>query len=312
MGWPKAMVVLGAACWGCSGSAGSDAPAGRAEAPPPGQAPKGFDASLGEPALLRIDGKPISVANVFARRLPNTDATELTFVSASDVTCESLPTERDDKFLAALVVSRYFVSDKSGGPSKRPFAVRSATVRSTDGNTSHSAGKNWGELREPFIEPTTATLMFGKLDLHVAAPKLDLEGAVMAQVCLPAAADKAVENAQPGLVLTLANTKIRVRGATLTTSAGSSVLRISNTPLACDALPLGDVDVRVELDGKGGAKSVVLDGVAAPGSASLNLSFQGSAEVKKKAGADFELAIKGSFGDAALLLEGSVTARKCP
>jgi len=281
--------------------------------PPPGTNPPGFSNSLGPTAILRIDGREVPFGNVLAQRLPNSDTTRFTLVSSADVTCEKLPLPSESTFIAAVVVSRFFSAEADGRPSKRPLSVSAATFK-VDGDKSASvAGQSFGPLLEPFVEPTTMTLMFGRVDVTLPLDHIELKGTLMAQVCLPATNAEAIENLQPQLELSYVGSKMRVRGAVMAVgSAGTDELRISGTPLTCDDLTQGDREVRIGIDKKSGAATPPrVVGVAADDSARAKASFSGASRVNKSANGDLQIDVKGTFSGRALELVGTVSPRKC-
>jgi hypothetical protein len=167
-------------------------------------------------------------------------------------------------------------------------------------------------LLEPFVEPTTATVMFGRVELALPASRVELRGTLMAQVCLPATSASATENLQPKLELSYVGTKVRVRSATLTALAtGNSELRISSTPLSCDDEPQGDLEIRIALDAESDAPPMRVAGLAVEDSALTKASFDGTNRTKQR-GAEVEVEIKGSIGGLELSLTGTATPRKCP
>jgi hypothetical protein len=294
----------------CSSASSGEAPS-HASAPPPGTPPPGFSGKDGPPAVLRIDGREVAFGNVFAQRLPNSDTTRFTLVSSADITCETLPKRADQSYVGEIVVSRFFAREADGKPSKRPLSVSAATFK-IDGKESTVGGKSFGPLLEPFVEPTTATVMFGRVELALPASHVELSGTLMAQVCLPATSPCAIENLQPKLELSYVGTKVRVRSATLTAQPkGGSELRIASTPLSCDAEAQGDLEIRIALDGKGEASPPRIAGLAVEDSALAKASFNGQSRASKR-GSDIELDIKGSVGGSDLMLSGAVTPRKCP
>lgn len=305
-----AIALVVTALPGC-GSASSGEPASQAAAPPPGTPPPGFSGKDGPPAVLRVDGKEVAFATAFAQRLPNSDTTRFTLVSSADVTCESLPQRADASWVGEIVVSRFFAREADGKPSKRPLSVSAATFK-VDGKESSVGGKSFGPLLEPFVEPTTATVMFGRVELALPASHVELSGTLMAQVCLPATSTAATENLQPKLELSYVGTKVRVRGVTLTSlPKGGSELRISSTPLSCEAEPQGDLEIRIALDAKGAAAAPRVTGVAADDSALAKATFEGQSRATKR-GSDIEIDIKGSIGGSELSVGGVATPRKCP
>ena len=260
--------------------------------------------------MLRVQGEPVAFRNVFAQRLPNSDTTRFTLVSSADVTCDGLPTPDDPSWVGEIVVSRYFEPEKDGKPSKRPLSVSAASFRA-DGKVTRVAGRRFAPLLEPFVEPTTSTVMFGRLELTLPTGNIDLRGTLMAQVCLQATSAGATENLQPGLELSYAGTKVRVRGATIHKLGVGSELRISTTPLSCDAEPTGDLEVRIALDAKGDAAAPRVAGLAADDSALSKSSFQGTGRATKR-GSEIALEIKGTIGGSELSLNGPVAPRNCP
>lgn len=304
------IAVVAALLAGCGSSASGEA-ASHAAAPPPGTPPPGFSGKDGPPLVLRIDGKEVAFGNVFAQRLPNSDTTRFTLVSSTDVTCETLPKRDGASYVGEIVVSRFFAPEAGGKPSKRPLSVSAATFK-VDGKESSVSGKSLGPLLEPFVEPTTATVMFGRVELALPESHVELSGTLMAQVCLPATSTTATENLQPKLELSYLGTKVRVRSVTLTAlPKGGSELRISSTPLSCDPEPQGDLEIRIALDGKGEAGQPRIAGLAVVDSALAKASFDGQNKASKR-GSDVELEIKGAVGGSELSLTGVATPRKCP
>jgi hypothetical protein len=294
----------------CGGSTVSGEAASHAEAPaPPGAPPPGFSGKDGPPAVLRIDGREVTFRNVFAQRLPNTDTTRFTLVTSPDITCEALPKPTDASYVGEIVVSRFFAPEADGKPSRRPLSVSAATFK-LDGKESTVSGKSLGPLLEPFVEPTTATVMFGRVELSLA--HVELRGTLMAQVCLQATSASASENLQPKLELSYVGTKVRIRGVTVTASAkGGSELRISNTPLSCDPASQGDLEIRIALDAKGDAAAPRVTGLAVEDSSLAKATFDGKSRATKR-GNDVELDIRGSLAGREVSLSGMATPRKCP
>ncbi len=295
---------------GCGATRAADA-GSQAPAPKPGTPPPGFSGKDGPPAVLRINGSEVSFGNVFAQRLPNSDTTRFVLVSSAEVTCETLPKRSDSSYVGEIVVTRFFAAEADGKPSKRPLSVSGATFK-VDGKESTVSGKSFAPLLEPFVEPTTATVMFGRVELALPASGVELRGTLMAQVCLPATSASASENLQPKLELSYIGTKVRVRSATLTPlPKGGSELRISTTPLSCDEEPQGDLEIRIALDEKGVAAAPRVAGLAVEDSALAKASFAGSSHTSKR-GAELSIEIEGSLGGRELSLKGLATPRKCP
>lgn len=296
-------VALFATLAACGGdpkqSAAPDAPHAASSAAP---APPGFGGVKAEPARVELAGRLVPYANVFARRLPNTDATRLYFVRSASTQCETLPARGDGELIAELVVSRFLTArEDAAHPSKRPLSVASATV--FDGGAALELDAIPAPLGDPFIEPTTATVMFGTVDL--ALPKgATLRGTVMAQVCPqePPAAD-AVENAPSGLNLTFEGVRLRVRGVI----ERRGEIRLSTAPLRCDDSAQGDLDLTLSLDSNG------LRTMSSRGwSTKSESSYEGTRGAKRNSKGELELDLRGSLGPHAIELVGTAQPRACP
>lgn len=295
----RAILVLVAACSGASaGSETGPGAAGKADksAAEPGPAPPGFADVKAKPAVVTVGGEVQPYANVFVRRLPNTDAARFTFVRSATTTCETLPA-RGDELVAELTVSRYLTpAEDATHPSKRPLSVAAARLgRAPDATLAKPAP--WSE---PFIEPTTATVMFGTIDLALG-DKGTIRGTVMAQVCPQEQAPSAEENPPGALSLTFEGVRLRVRGVV---ERGGEVV-ISTSPLACDGSASGDLDVTLTLDG-GGLKGLRTSGWATEASA----AYDGTRSAKRAGGA-LDLDLRGKVGGHPIELVGKAPVRPC-
>lgn len=253
-----------------------------AEAPPP---PSSTDRPADAAALVK-DGRELGYAKVLVRRLPFSDAALFSFVNDA-ASCDLAPKPGDANFVAEMLVTRFFAQE-GAAPSRRPLMVKRLTVGSAvmDGPF---------PIREPFIEPTTATVMFGTVDITKGG--VSLRGNVMAEVCLPPAADER-EQVSSEFFLSYMGARVRARGAIVT----GSQLRISTAPLRCGDAPHGDLEVT--LDTK--TSAVAIDGFAVTPKSGL----EGSAKAVKS-GSAFEVDVKGSLGGA-LEVRGSLTPVACP
>jgi hypothetical protein len=229
-------------------------------------------------------GRELPVTRVFSQRLPYSDAVTFTFVDRNDVDCSSLPRAGAPGFVASMLVSRYLSSER-GEPSRRPLRIKHFTVgrQQVDGPF---------DLLEPFIEPTTATLMFG--EVRAAAATVAIRGKVQAEVCLPPPAE-GKDNVAADFLLSYLGVRLRVRGATLK----NGVLRLSTAPLTCSDEVQGDFEVRLQ------GETVAIDGWASPRSS----AFVGKAQLSRR-GSEHLLKVNGTLGGP-LVLEGAVTPLGC-
>lgn len=293
-------LLLGIA--GCGGEPKPSAAPSSVHADAPAPAPPGFGGVKAEPARVEIAGRAVPYANVFARRLPNTDATRFYFVRSATTQCETLPRRGDPELLAELLVSRFLTArEDPAHPSKRPLSVARATVY--DGAAALELEKAPSPLGEPFIEPTTATVMFGAVDL--ALPKgAALRGTIMAQVCpQEASAPDAVENAPSGLNLTYEGVRLRVRGV----MERRGELHVSTSPLRCEDEPQGDLELVLTL-GRDGLQSMSSRGWATEGAA----QFEGTRSAKRNAKGELEVELRGTLGAHSVELVGAAPVRACP
>lgn len=238
----------------------------------------------GSALSVKRAGQELAVARVFSQRLPYSDAVTFTLVDRAAVDCNSLPRAGEPGFVASLLVSRYLSAER-GEPSRRPLRVKLFKV----GDQQVEGPFDWSE---PFIEPTTATLMFGQVD--AANVTLAIRGQIQAEVCLPLAPN-GKENVAPSFLLSYLGARLRVRGATIK----NGVLRLSTSPLTCSDELQGDFELRLQ------GQSVSIDGWASPRSS----DFQGKAEVSRR-GSEHVLSVKGTLVGP-LELEGTVTPRAC-
>ncbi len=256
------------------------------EKPSPNAAALLSEAPAPTAAVLTKGGSPQAYSRVLVRRLPFSDAALFSFVSGG-ATCDRHPKPGDSDFIAELLVSRFFVQD-GAAPSRRPLMVRRLLVGST-------LLEGPFPIKEPFIEPTTATVMFGSVEIERGSEAL--HGNVMAEVCLPPAVEER-DQVSSEFFLSYMGARIRARGALIS----GSVLRISTAPLRCGDPVQGDFEVTVDTR----TSAVSIDGLAViPKS-----TFEGSAKANKSGNA-FEVDIKGAIGGA-LEVRGTLTPLGCP
>ena len=229
-------------------------------------------------------GQELAVTRVFSQRLPYSDAVTFTLVDRAAVDCSSLPRAGEAGFVASMLVSRYLSAER-GEPSRRPLRVKFFKV----GNQQVDGPFDW---LEPFIEPTTATLMFGQVD--AADATLAIRGQIQAEVCLPPTPN-GKDNVASSFLLSYLGARLRVRGATIK----NGVLRLSTSPLTCSDELQGDFELRLQ------GQSVSIDGWASPRSS----DFRGKAEVSRR-GSEHVLSVEGTLLGP-LELEGTVTPRPC-